>query len=81
MSEFASRALGTLQRLSRGKDEAHWRRALEQNRSAPFAADGLRKAADQALEAGFLRYALNLRPTVLPEFLKAVQVDGYVASG
>lgn len=37
-----------------GEDEAHWRRALEQSRSAPFAPDGLRKAADQALEPGFL---------------------------
>jgi hypothetical protein len=52
-----------------GEDEAHWRRALEQSRSAPFAPDGLRKAADQALESGFLQYAFDIRPHVMPEFL------------
>ena len=81
MSEFASRALGTLLRLSRGKDDAHWRRALEQNRGVPFAAEGLRKAADQALEAGFLRYAFNIQPAVLPDFLMAVRGNDDIASG
>lgn len=72
MAQLASRALGTLLHLSMGDDEARWRRALEQSRSAPFAPDGLRKAADQALESGFLRYAFNIQPDVLPDFLSTL---------
>jgi hypothetical protein len=53
-AQLASRVLGTLLRLSIGEDEAQRRRALEQNRSAPFARDGLRKAADQALDPAYL---------------------------
>ena len=73
MAEFASRALGTLLRLSTGEDEAHWRRALEQSRAAPFAANGLREAANQALESGFLQHGFNVRPAALPEFLMALR--------
>lgn len=73
MAEMASRALGTLLRLSTGEDEAHWRRALEQSRAAPFAPSGLKEAANQALESGFLQYGLNLQPHVVPPFLAALR--------
>lgn len=75
-AEFASRALGTLLRLSTGDDEVSWRRALEEGRAAPFAATGLRKAADQALRSGFLQYGLELKPAALPSFLSAIRSRG-----
>jgi hypothetical protein len=57
ISELASRALATLLRFSSRSDDVHWRRALEKKIAPPYAAEGLRRAAQQALDAGFLRTA------------------------
>jgi hypothetical protein len=71
-AEFASRALGTLLRFSTRTNDAHWRRALEKKISPPYAADGLRKAAQDALDSGFLHLGLNIRPASLPDFLASI---------
>ena len=60
----------TLLRFSSRSDDVHWRRALEKTVSTPYAKDGLRKAAQQALDAGFLNHGLNIRPAVIPDFLQ-----------
>ncbi len=68
-SEFAYRALGTLLRFSARSDDVHWRRTLEEGVLPPLANDGLRKAARQALDAGFLQYGGDIAPANMPEFL------------
>lgn len=75
ITEFASRALATLLRFSRGADGVNWRRALEKTPSPPYATGGLRKAAQDALEAGFLEHGLNIRPAAVPDFLAALQAE------
>lgn len=75
MSEFAHRALVTLLRFSTRADDVHWRRALEQKITTPFATDGLRSAARQALDAGFLQYGFDIRPAVMPDFLAAFRTE------
>ena len=68
-SEFAHRALVTLLRFSTRKDDVHWRRTLEGQISLPLAEAGLRQAADDALQAGFLQYGMNIEPRIVPDFL------------
>lgn len=72
-AEFASRALGTLLRFTSHRNDVHWRHALERKASAPYAAEGLRTAAQQALDAGFLQYGLNMRPATVPPFLAEIR--------
>ena len=75
MAEFASRALATLLRFSSRTDDVHWRRALEKKFSPPYAPDGLRKAAQEALDAGFLHLGLNIRPPAMPDFLASLHTE------
>jgi hypothetical protein len=82
-SEFAHRGLATLLRFSTRQDSVHWRRALEEKLAPPYAAEGLRKAAQQALEAEFLQHGFNVRPTVMPDFLVPLHTEssGPTSSG
>jgi Holliday junction resolvase len=68
-SEFAHRALVTLLRFSARSDEVHWRRTLEEDSLPPLARDGLRQAARQALDAGFLHFGADIAPANMPRFL------------
>ena len=67
--EFAHRALVTLLRFSTRRDDVHWRRTLEGRMSLPLAEAGLRQAADDALQAGFLQYGMDVKPEIVPDFL------------
>ncbi len=68
-AECGHRALVTLLRFSTRKEDVHWRRTLENHMPVAIADGGLRKAADDALRAGFLRYASNIQPKTVPDFL------------
>jgi hypothetical protein len=68
-AEFAYRALVTLLRLSE-REDLNWRRTLENGTLPPLANDGLLRAANAAVEAGFVQQIFRIRPTVLPEFLE-----------
>jgi Holliday junction resolvase len=66
-SEFAHRALGRLLGVFTKKPTS-WRQVL-QREQLPLLSVGPRQAAQNALDAGFLRYGLNQRPVTMPEFL------------
>lgn len=71
-AEFAHRALVTLLKWSVSEDDVRWRRALEQRFTLPYAAGGLREAAQQALNAGFIQYFFDFKPAVMPDFLTSL---------
>ena len=72
-SEFAHRALVTLLRFSTRRDDVHWRRTLETLARPPIAQDGLRKAAQEALAAGFVQYICDIQPGTMPDFLVSLK--------
>lgn len=69
--EFAHRALVTLlDTFTSAKAPFRWRGILQQDIRPPQAG-GLRDAAKQALEEGFLQYVFNIRPNSVPEWLQS----------
>jgi Holliday junction resolvase len=69
--EFAHRALVTLlDTFTSVKAPLRWRGILQQDIRPPQAG-GLRDAAQQALEEGFLQYVFNIRPNSVPEWLQS----------
>jgi Holliday junction resolvase len=68
-AEFAHRALITLLGAFTQKQQPSWRQVLVQNH-LPHLSGGPRRAARNALDAGFLQHVLKLRPQMTPEFLE-----------
>jgi len=70
-AEFAHRALVTLLRLVTHGDEVRWPQILEEGRGVPTVPKGLRVAARQALDSGFLEYGIDYSPNSMPTFLRS----------
>jgi len=68
-AEWGHRALATLLRFSTRTDTIHWREILEKNNVPQVIEGGLRVAANQALEVGFIEHCLHVRPLTMPDFL------------
>lgn len=49
--------------------------ALESSMTPPVATGGLREAANDALEAGFLQHGFNIVPAAMPDFLGVLRED------
>jgi Holliday junction resolvase len=70
-AEFAHRALLTLlDTFTKAKAPFRWRGILQQDIRPPQAG-GLREAAKQALEEGFLKHVFDIMPNSVPEWLEA----------
>ncbi len=70
-AEFAHRALVTLLNIdSAGAETPTWRHVLLR-KELPSLGDSPQQAAQRGIEAGVLRYVLNIRPKTPPDFLPA----------